>query len=96
MNHKTTAILLACSLVLAVLFAVLAGVFHGFIQSATSAAPQIDSKKAKKWVSICMWLAIAFALLTLGAGYALSRQKHADALVNAQSASTPTESAAGK
>lgn len=96
MNHKTTAVLLACSLVLSVLFAVLAGVFHGFIQSATSAAPQLDAKKAKKWVSICMWLAVVFALLSLGAGYALTRKKHVDALVGAQSASAPTESAAGK
>lgn len=63
---KTTSILI-CSLLLAIMFAVIAGTFHGFVNEAVKAAPDIDSKNAKLFVGICTWLAVILVLVALGA-----------------------------
>jgi len=87
MAGHTRIILLVSSLALAILFAMIAGVFHGYVKTVTDKSPDINSTKAQSWVRICTWLAVLFGIASAITGYMVYRSNRTKAEIELDSSS---------
>lgn len=70
---------LVASLLLSVIFALIASTFHGFVKEATASNPELKkANSAKTWVSICIWISVVCALVAMGSAYIISKDNKLD------------------
>jgi len=72
----TKVVVLVAAVAFTLVFAILAGVFGGFVKKAVGECPALtdESKSAHTWVHVCTWCTVFSAAVALVVGFVLTRE----------------------